>query len=123
MDQVVEELRALPAGRRRVILAQLRPAERRSVEALLEAAEPVEAPPAQQQPKVLSELSPWLRERVEAKLTGGAGALTDRSRQALQDALNSPSAAMPEAGPVSADERRGPFRALLGRRFAAKEPA
>lgn len=89
MDALVEELRALSPAKRRRILAQLDPGERRSVQLLLRERE--EPPPetiAPARSSFIDELSPALKAQVAERLHADSAELTDAGTKALQLALD-----------------------------------
>jgi len=110
VEAIVDDLRALSGSKRRRVLADLTPAERKAVEDLL-SARGEDGSPAPAGMRLPANLSPWLRERLERGLGESPSGLTDRGRAALVEILQGLAASQPEPPPAA--DIAGP--SLLGR--------
>ena len=120
MAAIVEELEELSTGKRRRILAQLKPVERRTVEALLrQREEPKAGEPVPALNLVMDELSPGLKAQVAERLQAESAELTKAGLEALRLALDT--LARPDRAPASgAGPAKPSLLALIGRNLAGK---
>lgn len=120
MNAIVAELRGLSPAKRRCVLAELNPGERRAVEALLrEQEEPPPGEPVPTRSSFVDELSPALKTQVTERLRGEAADLTEAGLKALRlalDTLSRPDSALTSGAGIA----KPSLLKLIGRNLSGK---